>query len=247
MGSSMKTIALAAALAGGLYAARKYYRNWGTTKQECRMRLPGDELVGDPVVQATEAVWIDAPSSAIWPWLPQMGQYRGGLCGYQAIGNLAGLDIHNADQLRPEWQRLAVGDVVRVGPYGWLGLPDGLVLRVAEIVPERHIVLFGSVPNRPWGMVWSVHIRPHWEHGGRLLIRIRVALRKPGQVLGMELARPAISLAVRGILLGIKRRVEQEQRGHASTAKVRHDELAAQPAPNTVPATGQALGEHHTT
>jgi hypothetical protein len=40
----------------GLYAARRYFRNWGTTKEECRVRLPGDELVGKPAVQTTEAV-----------------------------------------------------------------------------------------------------------------------------------------------------------------------------------------------
>ena len=40
------------------------------------MRLPGDALVGDPVIQTTEAVYIDAPSSAVWPWLMQMGQDR---------------------------------------------------------------------------------------------------------------------------------------------------------------------------
>jgi hypothetical protein len=28
-----------------LYAARQFYRNWGTTKEECRMTLPGDELI----------------------------------------------------------------------------------------------------------------------------------------------------------------------------------------------------------
>jgi hypothetical protein len=66
-------------IAAGLYAARRYYRNWGATKEECSMRLPGDELVRAPVVQATEAVTIDAPASSVWRWLVQMGQDRGGV------------------------------------------------------------------------------------------------------------------------------------------------------------------------
>ncbi|HTY27040.1 MAG TPA: SRPBCC family protein, partial [Mycobacterium sp.] len=33
-----------AAAAAGLYAARRFYRNWGTTKEECETPLPGDEL-----------------------------------------------------------------------------------------------------------------------------------------------------------------------------------------------------------
>src|SRR5207344_965174 len=88
-----------------LYAARRYYRNWGTTKEECRMRLPGDELVGSPAVQSTEGVWIDAPPDAIWPWLVQMGQDRGGLYTYEALENLIALRYRNADQIHPEWQR----------------------------------------------------------------------------------------------------------------------------------------------
>ena len=69
-----------------LYAARRYYRNWGTTKEECQLWLPGDELVRRPAVQTTEGVWIDAPPKAIWPWLVQMGQDRGGLYSYERGG-----------------------------------------------------------------------------------------------------------------------------------------------------------------
>ena len=72
------------AIAGaGLLAARQYYRNWGTTKDECQMALPGDEFVEQPAVQTTEGVWIEAPAAEVWPWLVQMGQDRGGLYSYE--------------------------------------------------------------------------------------------------------------------------------------------------------------------
>ena len=116
-----KRIAQIAAGIAALYAARRYYRNWGATKEECQMRLPGDQLVGDPVIQATEAVWIDASPSAVWPWLLQMGQDRGSLYS-EALANLIGLRFHNADRVDPGWQQLAVGDVVRLAPQGWMGL-----------------------------------------------------------------------------------------------------------------------------
>ena len=61
MANMTKRIAETAALLAVLYAARRYYRNWGATKAECQMRLPGDALVGDPAIQTTEAVYIDAP------------------------------------------------------------------------------------------------------------------------------------------------------------------------------------------
>jgi hypothetical protein len=194
-----KRITKIAELTGVLYAARRYYRNWGASKGECQVRLPGDELVGDPVIQVTEATWIDAPLSAIWPWLLQLGQNPGGLIDLRA---------DNADRLHPEWQ-LAVGDVMHLTPEGWMGLHDGLSLRVDAITPERSIVLRATSPNLPKA-VWSFHLEPHWETHTRLLARARVGLRHPGEVVAVELARPAIALTTRAVLLGIKRRVERQ-------------------------------------
>jgi len=42
MVNATKRITETAALLAMLYGARRYYRNWGTTKAECQMRLPGD-------------------------------------------------------------------------------------------------------------------------------------------------------------------------------------------------------------
>jgi hypothetical protein len=204
-----KKITQSAALIAFLYAARRYYRNWGTSKEECRARLAGDELVGDPVIQVTEAVWIDAPPSAIWPWLLQMGQDRAGLYSYQALENAIGLRFHNADRIHPEWQQLAVGDVLRLAPKGWMGLQDGLPLRVEAITPQRSIVVRTTAPNLPKA-VWSFHLQSHWADHTRLLARARVGLRHPGEVLAVEPSRPAVALMTRGVLLGIKRRVQRQ-------------------------------------
>lgn len=100
-GMTTKIARVAAAAALG-YAAKRYYRNWGTTKEECQMRLRGNDLVDDPVVQTTEAVWIEASASSVWPWLVQMGQDRGGLYSYETLENLVGLNYHNADCIHPE-------------------------------------------------------------------------------------------------------------------------------------------------
>lgn len=56
-------------LAALLYAARRYYRNWGTTKDECRMQLPGDELIKPPSTRTTEGITIDAPAEEVWQLL----------------------------------------------------------------------------------------------------------------------------------------------------------------------------------
>ena len=194
-----KRITRIAALTAGLYVARRYYRNWGASKEECQVRLPGDELVGEPVIQVTEGAWIGAPPSAIWPWLLQIGQNPGGLIGLRAP---------SADRVHPEWQ-LAVGDALHLTPKGWMGLQDGLSLRVESITPERSIVLRATSPNLPKA-VWSFHLQPHWASHTRILARARVGLRHPGEVVAVELARPAIALMTRGVLLSIKRRVHRQ-------------------------------------
>ena len=59
---------------------------------------------------------IDAPASAVWPWLAQMGPApRGGAYTYDWIENLLGLDMHSADQVLPEFQHPAVGDTIGLG------------------------------------------------------------------------------------------------------------------------------------
>jgi hypothetical protein len=209
MANAAKRIIETAALLAMLYGARRYYRNWGATKAECRMRLPGDSLVADPAVQTTEAVYVDAPLSAVWPWLLQMGQDRAGFYGYEELKNLTGLRCHDADRVHPEWQQLAAGDLVRLAPEGWMGLSDGVTFSVVEIVPEKYLVLNAKRPDLRWNVLWSFHLQPHWEDRVRLLTRARIALRHPGEVFAMELVRPMIALSTRGLLLGIKHRVER--------------------------------------
>jgi hypothetical protein len=187
-GPIMRTVALVAVL----FAARQYYRNWGATKEECVLQLPGDALIGDPVVQATEAAYIDSPQSTVWALLAQMGQ-----------------DREDAERVCPESLHLEVGDVVRLAPKGWMGLKDGLTMCVADIEPEKHIVLRAARPRLLWDAVWSIHVLPHWEDRVRVLVRVRIGLRHPGEVFAMELARPLFTLTARRFLIEFKHRVER--------------------------------------
>lgn len=205
-----------------LYAARRYYRDWGTTKEECRMPMAGDDLIAGPVTRTTEAIWIDAPVAAVWPWLIQIGQDRGGLYSYEAMENVFGLDYHNADRIHPEWQQLAVGDVVRLAPRGWMGLRDGIALEVVQVVDHESIVLC-TPALAEWECVCSFHVIPHWNDRCRLVIRTRIRLNRPGRVFLTELLGPPRALLVRGILVGIKRRVLQHVQAEASATKASGD------------------------
>ncbi|MGD1281575.1 SRPBCC family protein [Mycobacterium seoulense] len=200
MANTTKRIAQIGGLLTVLYCARRYYRNWGATKAESQMRFPGDASVSDPAVQTTEALDVDAPVPAVWSRLLQMGQDRG--------------ERDDVDELRSAVEQdnnegLRVGDAVRLAPEGWLGLPDGVTLRVAEIVPEKYVVLNAMRSEPRWNAVLSFHLLPHWEDRVRLLARARIGLRYPGEVFVLELARPAISLGTRALLLAVKRRAER--------------------------------------
>jgi hypothetical protein len=119
--------------------------HWGATPTEIHQTWPGDKPTAQYVT--TWAVTIHAPPEAIWPWIVQMGQGRGGLYSYELLENLAGSDLHNADRIHPEWQHLAVGDAIRPVPEGYLGLADSPKYTVAAIEPKRFLVLDGFVTS----------------------------------------------------------------------------------------------------
>src|SRR6186713_1867488 len=115
-----KTLTLAALTAFGIaYArlARRPILNWGATAQEADAHLPGDELLENVDGVATRAIGIEAPASAVWPWIVQMGPSpRGGAYTYDWVENLLGLDMHSVDRVLPEFQHPQVGDGFGYGP-----------------------------------------------------------------------------------------------------------------------------------
>ena len=96
----------AAVLATGVYAlkVRPWMLRWGATRAESEATLPGDELAPRPGVGPTGAVTVDAPVEAVWSWLAQIGQDRGGFYSYEWLENLAGCRMRNAERIHPQWQ-----------------------------------------------------------------------------------------------------------------------------------------------
>ena len=111
----LKTLSgAAAAAAGGAFLYSKFLRQpiltWGATAEEAAARLPGDELLEEADGVATRAITIEAPRSAVWPWIAQMGPSpRGGAYTYDWIENLLGLNMHSADRVLPEYQHPQIG------------------------------------------------------------------------------------------------------------------------------------------
>jgi hypothetical protein len=179
---------------------RPWCLSWGATKSEAAHGMPGDNLLADAGIVSTRAVQVNAPPSAIWPWLVQMGPGRGGAYTYDWIENLMGLHMHSTDRILPEHQSLKVGDKQQLGKRG-------PVLRVAELKPKRSLVFRSDDGN--W--VWAFALVPDCA-GTRLISRNRIATRDASplaQVLNTYAMEPGSLIMERKMLLGIKDRSER--------------------------------------
>jgi hypothetical protein len=105
-------------------------RTWGIEPSEATKPLPGDDLVQATTAIETRGITIDAPPEAVWPWLVQMGFGRAGWYSYDQL-DMRGT---SAVKLIPEWNSLAVGDIVPTSP--------GTGFEVRAIEPGHALVLF---------------------------------------------------------------------------------------------------------
>jgi len=208
----------AGALAAASYAwvIRPWTLQWGATRDEVEMALPGDDLLQFPKLNATHAITIQARPADVWPWLAQLGQGRGGFYSYDWIENMMGLDIHNADRILPEFQDIKAGDIVPLAPSGF-GLP------VDFVRTEEALVLYGDtrretgeiqIPMKPGDYLaatWGFHLFERVEGGTRLVERFRAdwAPSVQNAIFYRALVEPGSFLMGRKMLLGIKARAER--------------------------------------
>jgi hypothetical protein len=174
-----------------LTLGRRWIGGWGASREERERSLPGDEPGTDPRRASTRAVTIAAPPEAVWPWLAQIGQDRGGFYSYEWLENLAGCRMRNADRIHPEWQRRRIGEKVLLHP--------AVGLEVSRFEPGRVLAL------RNWG-TWV--LEPAGDGGTRLIARGR-ELNGPEAPYYVFLLELPHFIMERKMLLGIKRRAER--------------------------------------
>ena len=172
---------LAVFVAAGLtyhLALRGWCLRWGTTPEEVRATLPGDDLFPVYVGEATHAITIQASPQQVWPWLMQIGQDRSGFYSYTFLENLAGCDMPKVERLVPEWKQRTVGETV------WFATPkrfSGQGRMIAAVVqPQRSFVM---VSANDWDRLraggqakegfWSFTLEPLENGQSRLIARVR--------------------------------------------------------------------------
>ncbi len=184
---------------------RPWHRTWGAAPDEVQRALPGDELVPDPEYETTRAITIRAPVDAVWPWLAQIGQGRGGFYSYDWLENLFGLDIHSVDRVVPAWQHVKTGDTVRMAPPDRF---DGNArMEVARVDIDRALVLRSPLEApSDQAAVWAFVLDPIDTSATRLLVRTRLK----GPPAFLLLLEPTHFVMEQKMLRGVKQRAERE-------------------------------------
>jgi hypothetical protein len=195
----------------------------GATDDEAHRPLAGDDLLPEPMWQATRAITIGAPAERVWQWIVQMGWGRGGWYWWadpfrEGRGSV--------DAIVPELQTLGVGDVLLDGP-GCDRTKGAWLVRALE--PGHSVVLYSARdpisgleldmrqrPGRYIDCSWAFVLVPSGATT-RLLVRTRVDLAPAWAAPLGRLLGAGDTVMQRTMLAGIKQRAERD--------------LAARPAP----------------
>jgi hypothetical protein len=195
---------------------RPWYLRWGATDKELRQSLPGDEIIPGAQGQETRAITIHAPIGAVWSWVAQMGQDRGGFYSYDLLENMVGCEMPTDDVLRPEKQAWQLGDKLWMYPRhkaGGAGFATLRSYRAGEVLGFGTRAA-GTPLSAPENGSWSFVVRPIDAGTTRLLVRGRGA---PGRsLLGVAFDRwffePAHFVMERRMMIGIKQLAEEGSR-----------------------------------
>ncbi len=189
---------------------------WGATDDEVKRPYPGADIIPDGKRGTTMAVTIDAPPSAVWPWLVQMGVDR---AVWYTWDYWRPLGRRSADQIHPEWQDISVG-------HHMPSVPDGSVWwEVAALEPERFLGLRMSVDvrGRPFDpkqtrprcysdSLWAFLLEPLSGERTRLVVSGYWAFRPKWLqgIVNFFLIEPSTWMMQTRQFAGLKRRAERQ-------------------------------------
>jgi hypothetical protein len=190
------------AVALGLYfcCIRPRQLRWGATEAEVVRSMAGDGVVSQPTFNATRAVTIRAKPDEIWPWLVQMGNTRAGWYSYDWLDNLG---RSSAKVVLPQFQTLAIGDLVPMSPDGKQGM-------YVKDFRTNEFVVWG---DRPGDATWTWGLYRQSDSHTRLITRVRLRYRWFSPTILFSLLVEITDIVMmRKSLLGIRQRAERASR-----------------------------------
>jgi hypothetical protein len=201
-------------LAAAAYALaiRPWMLRWGSTAEERARPLPGDDIEPAAKYVTTRAVTIKAPAQAIWPWLIQMGQDRAGFYTHNWVERVLQSGIPDTSVIRPEWQHLEVGSLMRTNrdiggkPMGW---------PVAAIEPGHCLVVTSK--NMPAG-TYAFVIEQIDPETSRLIVRDRARWKWSEWPFVTFVYEPLHAYMEIGLISGVRRRAEATVLQHDQAA-----------------------------
>lgn len=202
--------------------------HWGLSAAEAEAPRPGDDVVPAPRWSWTHGIEIDASASDVWPWVAQVGADRGGFYSYQALENLVGCGVRNAESIHPA-QAHALGDALVLHP-------DMPPMRVEALRPGQYLLAVARPDEaaiahaRPWVCVsWLFEVEPLGDARCRFVSRYRCDCSHDLATLvamGPTLMEPVGFAMDRRMLMGVKERAEAAVRHRRSEPRGRLELIA---------------------
>lgn len=180
-----------------------WYSKWGAMENEQKMPFPGDDIVTTPNYRYTQAITIHTSKAAVWQWLVQIGQARGGFYSFELLENMIGCDIQNADRIMPQFQNLAVGDSIKLHPEA-----PGILVVVVD--SAKAIVSGGRNENHIDASSWSFLLKELDINKTRLIARFRSSYSPTIESVLLQrlFVEPTSLFMQKKMLIGLKQRAE---------------------------------------
>ena len=147
---------------------RSLFPSVAATSAERHESRVGDELITHADVVMDRAFTVNAPPEAVWPWIEQLGKWRGGWYLSRRLESMIPAQRRALRHIDQQFLGLTAGSVIP--DYG--GRNE--TFRVTTVERPRHLVY---ISQRGRTMVsWAIELRPQQrETATRLLFRLRLA------------------------------------------------------------------------
>jgi len=143
-----------------LFIFRPMHLRWGSTNEELKSKLPGDEIVKTVHFNATRAISINAAPENIFKWIIQIGSKRAGWYSIDWIDNGG---VESSREILHEFQKIENGYFVPFTPNQKNGM------WVIEFKENEYILWTDKEGNATW--LW--YLKKVSDAETRLITRLR--------------------------------------------------------------------------